>query len=219
MRNSIGSTGIVIEPGVSEDEWRKLAIDLHSSFSNWDLGEWVVYGLDNFDAAKTEKAAKEIFNETWTTLRNRARTIRGVSRERRSTKAPLTFSHYARVYSYPPDMQERLLQRCVAENLSVAQLADLIVREYPHLMARPPKIKQDPTVGRKMDSIRITYVPDVDRLDLIFDDQPFTFQPTSSDHFVARVDATGHIVGISIYAAANIKAPVELQLSVSAHEN
>ena len=179
----------------------------------------MVYGLDHFGRAATENAVREYCKDQLVTLRNWGRTIRGVSRERRRTTPPLTFSHHARVQSYPPDMQDMLLQRCVDEGLSVTRLADLVAREYPHLMARPPKKKVYSSPGPKMDSIRISYVPDVDRLDLMFGDEQSTMQPTSSDHFVARVDSTGHIVGISIYAAAKIKAPVALQWSVSANEN
>jgi hypothetical protein len=89
-----------------------------SRVSNWWIGDWVEYGEAKWGEKYVE--ASRITGYDVKSLRNIAYVARQVDLSRRRDK--LRWSHHAEVAGLEPEEQDRWLDRCLADRLSVADL-------------------------------------------------------------------------------------------------
>lgn len=135
--------GLRMPAGMNFDDWeqagRRLAGILDSSA--WWLGDWLVYGKDNYDD-RYQRGIRAA-GLKYQTLRNYAWVSRRFDYSRR--RPALTFQHHAEVASLPLDDQETWLQRAQDGGWSTKQLRTAIQH------ARDPRrvpARQAPAVSR-----------------------------------------------------------------------
>lgn len=113
-------TTLVLPKGMSLDDWGALGqhIFVLSDSSGWWLGDWLVYGQENYP--NRYKHAIEATSLDYQTLRNYAWVARKFVPARRREK--LSMQHHAEVASLPLEDQEWWLAQAEAEGWSRNEL-------------------------------------------------------------------------------------------------
>lgn len=120
----------------SFDEWKSIGrtLRLGSQALNWHIGDWWRFGVSNWGEEQTREAALDIWGVEGETARNYGWVASKFSPVERSTE--LTFSHYLKAASLPPDEAQRIILKAANEGLSVRD----VQREVQTIKAdcRPP---------------------------------------------------------------------------------
>lgn len=136
----------MLPEGMSLDDWGALGqhIFVIADSSGWWLGDWLVYGQDNYP--NRYKRAIEATSLDYQTLRNYAWVARKFVPERRREK--LSMQHHAEVAGLPLEEQERWLAQAEAEGWSRNELRR---RTQSANRRNPPKLSsvQVSVVGRR----------------------------------------------------------------------
>lgn len=113
-------TTLVLPEGMSLDDWGAVGqhIFVLSDSSGWWLGDWLVYGQENYP--NRYKRAIEATSLDYQTLRNYAWVARKFVPARRREK--LSMQHHAEVASLPMEAQEHWLAQAEAEGWSRNEL-------------------------------------------------------------------------------------------------
>lgn len=121
---SVTRTGLRIGGELSLEEWCKLGEGIGSLVSTvaFAIGDWLVYGEDNFgaEAGPRRRVPSALYHETvgatgldLTTLHNYAYVARRVRRETRTDR--LSWEHHKILAKLPPGRQTEWIATCIAE--------------------------------------------------------------------------------------------------------
>jgi hypothetical protein len=113
-------TSLLLPPNLPLTEWRRLGQQIHviADSSAWWLGDWLIYGQDNYPDRYKRAAAETSLD--YQTLRNYAWVARKIAPVRRREK--LSFQHHAEVAGLPTDEQDTWLTRAEAASWTRNQL-------------------------------------------------------------------------------------------------
>lgn len=129
-------TRLLLPPGLPLTEWRRLGQQIHviSDSSAWWLGDWLIYGQDNYPDRYKRAAAETSLD--YQTLRNYAWVARKIAPARRREK--LSFQHHAEVAGLPAEEQDRWLGQAEAARWTRNQLRKRIRDgRHPHEIEAP----------------------------------------------------------------------------------
>lgn len=113
-------TGLHLRPGLPFEEWARLGHRVHAvnDASAWWIGDWLVYGQQQFGERYREATAATGFE--YQTLRNYAWVAARIPPSRRLDS--LSFGHHAEVASLPDKEQDAWLTRAFASQWSRNEL-------------------------------------------------------------------------------------------------